>query len=255
MSYRCSNTSIQLPFRLLTDQEVLQVSGLSQNFGSIVHLKHLLTPHTMRSFVGNSFHPRLVSLALGRAEDLQAWVQGKLPSVTKVADPTTVRKYYLRLKQEISITFARNNYTPKSALVAEPYRRHDYQAIAMSPIEAPKVAQPTVGNILPAYLTREVTQADLRKDAEARLNVLGMPQFFRFLEDSQLVQYAQKLAVPQWLPFTSDVADSLMQGCSLPLLPAYARGLFAQPTLPRAVLFFKSLVASSVVQLSYPTER
>ena len=41
------NSSIHLPFRLLTDQEVLQVSGLSRNFESIVHLKHLLTPHTM----------------------------------------------------------------------------------------------------------------------------------------------------------------------------------------------------------------
>ena len=46
------NSSIQLPFRLLTDQEVLQVSGLSRNFENIVHLKHLLTPHTTRSFVG-----------------------------------------------------------------------------------------------------------------------------------------------------------------------------------------------------------
>ena len=242
------NKSIQLPFRLLTDQEVLQVSGLSQNFGSIVQLKHLLTPHTIRSYVGNSFHPKLVSLALGTAEDLQAWVQGKLPSVTKVADPTTVRKYYLRLKQEISNTFARNNYTPKSALVAEPYRHHDFRAIVTSPIEAPKVAQPTVGNILPAYLTKEVMQADLEKDAEARLRVLGMPQLFRFLEDSQLAQYAHEIAVPQWLPFTSSVADSLAQGCSLLLLPAYTRGLFAQPTLSRTILFFKSLVASSTAE-------
>ena len=242
------NPGIQLPFRLLTDQEVLQVSGLSQNFGNIVHLRHLLTSYTIRSYVGNSFHPKLVSLALGSAEDLQAWVQGKLPSVTKVADPTTVRKYYLRLKQEISNTFARNNYTPKSELVAEPYRHHDYRSIVMSPIEAPKVAQPTVGNILPAYLTKEVIQNDLKKDAEARMRVLGMPQLLRFFEDSQLAQHAQQIAVPQWVPFTSNVADSLTQGSSLLLLPAYARGLFAQPTFSRAILFCKSLVASSTAE-------
>ena len=135
--------------------------------------------------------------------------------------------------------FARNNYTPKSELVAEPYRHHDYRAIVMSPIEAPKVAQPTVGKILPAYLTKEVTQADLQKDAEARLRVLGMPHFFRFLEDCQLAQYVHEIAVPQWIPFTNNVADSLVQGCSQLLLPAYARGLSAQPTLPRAILFFK----------------
>ena len=179
------NGSIQLPFRLLTDQEVLQVSGLSRNFENIVHLKHLLTPHTMRSFVGNSCHPRLISLAIGSAEDLQAWVQGKLPSVTKVADPAAVRKNYVRFKQEISDAFARKNYTPKSTLVEEPYRHIGYRALVMSPLEAPKVAQPTVGNVLPTYLTREVIEADLRKDAGTRLRVIGTPQFFKFLENSQ----------------------------------------------------------------------
>ena len=167
---------------------MLQVSGLSRNFQNIVHLRHLLTPHTTRSFVGNSFHPRLISLAIGSAEDLQAWVQGKLPSVTKIPDPATVRKNYVRFKREISDAFARKNYTPKSTLVEEPYRHIDYRALIMSPLEAPKVAQPTVGNVLPTYLTREVIEADLQKDASARLRVIGTPQFLKFLENSQLFQ-------------------------------------------------------------------
>ena len=242
------NSSIHLPFRLLTDQEVLQVSGLSRNFESIVHLKHLLTPHTMRSFVGNSFHPKLISLAIGSAEDLQAWVQGKLPSITNIAVPTTVRKNYVRFRGEIIDAFARKNYTPKSTLVEEPYRHIDYRALVMSPLEAPKVAQPTVGNILPAYLTRDVAQADLRKDAETRLRVIGTSQFFKFLENSQLLPITQELAVPQWLPFTGEVANSLMHRCSLLLLSAYARGLFAYPTLPRTILFFRSLVVSNATE-------
>ena len=173
------NSSIHLPFRLLTDQEVLQVAGLSRNFENIVHLKHLLTPHTMRSFVGNSFHPRLVSLAIGNAEELQAWVQGKLPSVTKVAEPAAVRKNYVRFRRELCDAFTRKNYTPKSTLVEEPYRHIDYRALVMSPLEAPKVAQPTVGNVLPAYLTREAVQTDLQRDAETRLRVIGTPEFLK----------------------------------------------------------------------------
>ena len=202
----------------------------------------------MRSFVGNSFHPKLISLAIGSAEDLQAWVQGKLTNVTKVADPATVRKNYVRFKQEIIDAFARKNYTPKSTLVEEPYRHIDYRTLVMSPLEVPKVAQPTVGNVLPTYLTREVIEADLQKDAGAQLRVIGTPQFFKFLENSQLFQTIQELAVPQWLPFTNEVANSLMQGSSSLLLPAYARGLFAYPTLPRAVLFFRSLAASSTTE-------
>ena len=48
------NSSIQVPFRFLTDSEVLQVSGLSRNFATILRLKHMLHSQTIRSFVGNS---------------------------------------------------------------------------------------------------------------------------------------------------------------------------------------------------------
>ena len=202
----------------------------------------------MRSFVGNSFHPRLISLAIGSAEDLQAWVQGRLPSITKIPDPTTVRKNYVRFRQTIVDAFARKNYTPKSALVEEPYRHIDYRALVMSPLEAPKVAQPTVGNILPVYLTRDVVQADLHKDAETRLRVIGTSHFFRFLEHSQLLPITHELAVPQWLPFTGEVADSLMHDCNPLLLSAYLRGLFAYPTLPRTILFLRSLVISNTAE-------
>ena len=155
----------------------------------------------------------------------------------------------MRFKREISDSFARKNYAPKSTLVEEPYRHIDYRALIMSPLEAPKVAQPTVGNVLPTYLTREVIEADLQKDAGARLRVIGTPQFLKFLENSQLFQTTQELAVPQWLPFTNEVANSLTQGCNSLLLPAYARGLFAYPTLPRAILFFRSLAASSITEV------
>ena len=202
----------------------------------------------MRSFVGNSFHPRLISLAIGSAEDLQAWVQGRFPSITKIPDPTTVRKNYVRFRQTIVDAFARKNYTPKSALVEEPYRHIDYRALVMSPLEAPKVAQPTVGNILPVYLTRDVVQADLHKDAETRLRVIGTSHFFRFLGHSQLLPITHELAVPQWLPFTGEVADSLMHDCNPLLLSAYLRGLFAYPTLPRTILFLRSLVISNTAE-------
>ena len=70
------NSSIQVPFRFLTDSEVLQVSGLSRNFATISRLKHMLHSQTIRSFVGNSFHPKLISLAIGTPDHVRAWIQG-----------------------------------------------------------------------------------------------------------------------------------------------------------------------------------
>ena len=64
------NSSIRVPFRFSTDTEVLQVSGLSRNFATISRLKHVLHSHTIRSFVGNSFHPKLISLAIGTPDHM-----------------------------------------------------------------------------------------------------------------------------------------------------------------------------------------
>lgn len=127
------NKSIDLPFRFLTDQN----------------------SQTIRSFVGNSFHPKLISIALGTPTDMQAWVKGLRPSTANIVDPITVRKNYLLLKQAIEREFAKRKYTPTSTLVQEPYRHHDFRALVMSPIDAPQVAQPTIGNLPPPYLTKD----------------------------------------------------------------------------------------------------
>lgn len=73
------NEFIVVPFRFLTDQEVLQISGLCQVFRSIK--KH----RTIRNFAGNSFHPELISLALG-----SSWLNGQVPSTINVPPPSQV---------------------------------------------------------------------------------------------------------------------------------------------------------------------
>ena len=151
------NQSIELPFRFLTNQEVLQISGLSQNFASIKKFSYLLTSRTIRSFVGNSFHPKLVSIAIGTPEDLKEWVRGRQPSITNIAHPdtVTVRKYYIQFRQDVIKSLERIKHTPKTDLEPEPYRHIDYRALVMSPLDKPIVAQPTVGNIPPPYLTKK----------------------------------------------------------------------------------------------------
>ena len=238
------NQCIEMPFRFLTDQEVLQVSGLSQNFASVKTFSYLLTSRTIRSFVGNSFHPKLISIAIGTPEDLKEWVQGRRSSTTNIAHPDTVRKYYIHFRQDIIKSLERIKYSPKSDLEPEPYRHIDYRALVMSPLEKPTIAQPTVGNIPPPYLTKEAIQGDQQSQATSSLKAIGTPQFLDFLKQAGLNHYLDYIAVPQWLPLTSTIANALGKTSSAPLLAAYQQGLFFQKVLARVLLFLRSIVGS-----------
>ena len=65
-----------LPF--LNRYRGLQVSGLSRNLPLFRVLNMSLHSRAIRSFVGNSFHPKLISLAIGTPDHVRAWIQGKL---------------------------------------------------------------------------------------------------------------------------------------------------------------------------------
>ena len=110
------NSSIRVPFRFLTDTEVLQVSGLSRNFATISRLKHVLHSHTIRSFVGNSFHPKLISLAIGTPDHVRAWIQGKTECFFGVASPDDVRQGYISFRQTIENNLKMSGKAPKLQL-------------------------------------------------------------------------------------------------------------------------------------------
>ena len=238
------NKSFEMPFRFLTDQEVLHVSGLSQNFANVRNFSYLLTSRTVRSFVGNSFHPKLISIAIGTPENLKEWVQGSQPSITNIAHPDTVRKYYIQFRQDVIKSLERIQYSTKTELEPEPYRHIDYRVLVMSPLEKPFVAQPTVGNIPPPYLTKEAIQGDQQSQANSRLKSIGAMQFRNFLKQSGLDHYLDLVAVPQWLPFTSTIADALGRTSSAPLLAVYQHALFLQKVMARVLLFLRSVVGS-----------
>ena len=68
-----------LPFRILREQEVIQLSGL-QDFWNNVSLSDVeLVPETLlRNVCGNCFHPDLIGSALGSNAVLKSWVKGEL---------------------------------------------------------------------------------------------------------------------------------------------------------------------------------
>ena len=70
------NPNIKVPMRILTVQEIRKLAGLESILTTERHGNSLLTEQVIRDFCGNSFHPSLISAALGTDDQLQQWVHG-----------------------------------------------------------------------------------------------------------------------------------------------------------------------------------
>ena len=74
--FHCDNFC--LPFRILKETEVAALSGL-HNFWTRTSIENAeaLPEHLVKNYCGNSFHPDLISSALGNNIVLSEWVNGK----------------------------------------------------------------------------------------------------------------------------------------------------------------------------------
>lgn len=103
----------------------------------------------------------------------------------------------LLLKQAIEKDFATRMCKPE--IIQEPYRHLDFRVLVMSPLTKPQVAQPTIGNLLPVYLTKETAERDRKRELGKGLRTIGSPPFRQFLVDIKISALIDETAVPQRL--------------------------------------------------------
>ena len=92
-----------LPFRILKEQEVIQLSGL-QDFRNNVSLSDVeLVPETLlRNVCANCFHSDLISSALGSNTVLKSWVKGEVEGPSKqVMNQTEAHAVFSELWEQI----------------------------------------------------------------------------------------------------------------------------------------------------------
>ena len=98
------HTSVyNLPFRVLNEKEVIQLSGL-KNFWHNVSLSdaELVPEALLRNVCGNCFHPDLISSALGSNDVLKSWVRGEVErSVKHVMNQTEAYTVFAELCDQI----------------------------------------------------------------------------------------------------------------------------------------------------------
>ena len=101
----------KLPFRLLTKDEVVLVSGLSEHMTSVMSVSNYVSEATVRNICGNSFHPWLIGSALGSDQDLKSWIEADIPynQVTGIPTPTEIVTRFKQVRADLISEFKSGN--------------------------------------------------------------------------------------------------------------------------------------------------
>ena len=131
-----NGSHIRLPFRILSEREVLQLSGLEDLWtNTSFEGAERLPERVIRDYCGNSFHPSLIYSALGNDLQLRRWVNGEAEGIeTPVADKNAVLKIYTQLCEEVAKLGKQHGFKLEPQIVKEfppypdPISTHDCTA-------------------------------------------------------------------------------------------------------------------------------
>ena len=146
------NPNINLPMRILTVQEVRKLAGLEHILTNERHGNSLLTEQVIRDFCGNSFHPSLISAALGTDDQLQQWVNGTNDAQPCATELPLVKDAYAKYRDLLKLVIeqaAKKGFQLKADRVDfEAKWQHLAPKAAPPPIQTPTIHQPAVFSFL-----------------------------------------------------------------------------------------------------------
>ena len=149
-----NGSQIRLPIRTLKEREVLQLSGLDGIWShTSLDDAERLPERVIRDYCGNSFHPDLISSALGGDQCLQEWVNDTSEgSESEVASQNTVLQVYTHLCQEVEQIGIKQGLKFGAQLVkdfplypdhCDPHRRVEVPRIHDAPLVGPRPPKQT----------------------------------------------------------------------------------------------------------------
>ena len=108
----------RLPFRLLTKEEVVLVSGLTEHMSTILSVSNYVSEATVRNICGNSFHPKLIGSALGSEQDLKSWIGTDIPynQNTNIPSPSEIVAKFKQVRADLVSEFKKQKIGPANAL-------------------------------------------------------------------------------------------------------------------------------------------
>ena len=146
------NPNIKVPMRILTVQEVRRLAGLENILTNERHGSSLLTEQVIRDFCGNSFHPSLISAALGTDDQLQQWVDGTNEAQPCATELPSVEDVYVKYRDLLKLVIeqaSNKGFQLKSDRIDfEAKWQHLAPRAASVPIQPPTIRQPMVFSFL-----------------------------------------------------------------------------------------------------------
>ena len=108
----------RLPFRLLTKEEVILVSGLTEHMSSILSVSNYVSEAAVRNICGNSFHPKLIGSALGSDQDLRTWIEADVTcnQTSNIPSPRAIVSKFKQVRLDLISDFKTHKIGPVNAL-------------------------------------------------------------------------------------------------------------------------------------------
>ena len=211
--FHCDNFC--LPFRILKETEVAALSGL-HNFWTRTSIENAeaLPEHVVRNYCGNSFHPDLISSALGNNIVLSQWVNGNGEGPhSLVAEQSEAFQVFSSLCDKVEAEARRT--TRKGKLTID-RTLPPFQVVSRVPQQQPAHEVSVQQQVLPPLLGSSpkirVTKAERRVQQciDAALHKLEEKQCVA-LKEKGLGRLFDGLRAPRFISFHfADYAESLI---------------------------------------------
>ena len=224
------NPALQMPFRLMTEDELLRTAGLSGYFEQVHASSHLWTAYTKRSAVGNSFHPQLIAAALGTRRQCFTWLNQPTPSQKQFPSPLEVQQSYVALCNKLNLEIEAKNIQLKKTMQTCPYGSI---SPCLQQITIPQLTVPTNTKLFrpPQYFKKETTENQTKASKDARLAAI-LPHCELFAKAIELPQLLHN-GYPRFVSH-NELSTSLLTGdsSSTQALDALIANLKHSPTRP-----------------------
>ena len=204
------NPALQMPFRLMTEDELLRTAGLSGYFEQVHASSHLWTAYTKRSAVGNSFHPQLIAAALGTRRQCFTWLNQPTPSQKQFPSPLEVQQSYVALCNKLKLEIEAKNIQLKKTMQTCPY---GFISPCLQQITIPQLTVPTNTKLFrpPQYFKKETTENQTKASRDARLAAI-LPHCELFAKAIELPQLLHN-GYPRFVSH-NELSTSLLTGAS-----------------------------------------
>ena len=218
------NPRVNLPFRLISASEAAHIAGIHFCFSEARNLSYLARDFVILSAVGNSFHPDLISMALGTTDQIHRWLSGLEQDVLQVVSPDQVVKAFPAYLTAIDRSI--KGKTINKSIIRTPYRNLIYNISILRVTEAPKILPLQIYPCIPKQLQLPAIQTKVKELEKRRIRAIG-PEVVHVLSQTSLSNLVDLWYAPQYHSLQSTTSSIMGRKANSSITAAKLQNLAA----------------------------